>query len=417
MMRGPRVIVTSLLGLSGMGCNALIGLGQDTIIEGDAATDSGTDATLGDADAGTACANGATWQATGSLPVATVFGSPPGLLAVLGDGRVLAAGGESPQAPALSTAELYDPVAGMWTATGPTKVAGRARVLLVLPGGKALMAGGDTGNGACTADSEVYDPDAGAWSTTGPLGAPRCAGHLGVLLPTGKVLVAGGAEGPTGGSPYTSTELYDPSAGTWSDTGSLHQMRVAPAGLIALPDGNALIVGGTTAAPVCDPSVLSTAELYDPASGAWTVTGSSPTPHGAGYVTLLGNGLVLAAGGQTCSTANAGAELFDPKAGTWTPTAPMPAALQYMQGTVLADGRVLVMGGSAGGLNGGTFLYDPVAGSWSSGPSLPFKVETPGVVTLDDGRVLVAGGEGAASETAACETLACGAGDSGGSSP
>src|SRR5438105_1762049 len=51
------------------------------------------------------------------------------------------------------------------------------------------------------------------WSYTGSLNTPR-SGHTATLLPNGKVLVAGGYSG----GPLDSAELYDPATGTWSVT-------------------------------------------------------------------------------------------------------------------------------------------------------------------------------------------------------
>ena len=84
-----------------------------------------------------------------------------------------------------------------------------------------------------------------------------------------------------------------------------------------LPNGKVLVVGGLGDGDVA----LASAELYDPASGIWTATGSLSTPRQAHTATLLPNGKVLVAGGSNDGlTVTASAELYDPASGTWTAT-------------------------------------------------------------------------------------------------
>jgi hypothetical protein len=102
------------------------------------------------------------------------------------------------------------------------------------------------------------------WVPTGSLVAARTR-HTATLLPNGKVLVAGGNDGHA----LSSAELYDPASGTWTATGSMGTARERPTATL-LPNGKVLVAGG--ALNELD-AYLSSAELYDPATGTWAETG------------------------------------------------------------------------------------------------------------------------------------------------
>src|SRR5207244_774652 len=114
--------------------------------------------------------------------------------------------------------------------------------------------------------------------------------HTETLLPNGKVLVAGGSsDGFTSGL-LASAELYDPATGTWTATGSLTTGRFQHTATL-LPNGKVLVVCGTNNS---GSGLLASAELYDPVSGTWTATGSLTNPaqdRFAHTATLLPNGM------------------------------------------------------------------------------------------------------------------------------
>src|SRR6266571_1404824 len=63
----------------------------------------------------------------------------------------------------------------------------------------------------------------GKWKATGDLGTARFS-HTATLLPNGQVLVAGGFNNHD----LASAELYDPATGLWTETGSLTTGRYLP---------------------------------------------------------------------------------------------------------------------------------------------------------------------------------------------
>src|SRR5207247_7048913 len=106
-------------------------------------------------------------------------------------------------------------------------------------------------------------------------------------------------------APLVSAELYDPATGTWSVTGSLNDGRADHVEAL-LPNGMALVADGTS-------WDLSSAELYDPATGTWSLTGSLNQARKDHAATLLLNGMVLVTGGAFAGGVPlATAELYDP---------------------------------------------------------------------------------------------------------
>jgi len=136
-------------------------------------------------------------------------------------------------------------------------------------------------------------------------------------------------------------------SGTWTPTGRLATARFLHTATL-LPNGQVLVAGGGAHCDFCDP--LATAELYDPVSGRWTVTGRLATARRAHTATLLPNGKVLVAGGWN-PNALSSAELYDPATGLWTATGSMATARYWHTATLLPDGQVLVAAGWNGGGN------------------------------------------------------------------
>ena len=177
-------------------------------------------------------------------------------------------------------------------------------------------------------------------------------------------------------------------AGTWTNTGSMNVGRYAHTATL-LPNGQVLVAGGNSSGTTYEAS----AELYDPSTGTWTLTGSMNVARTVATATLLQSGEVLVAGGLSTSEITATAELYDPSTGTWTLTGSMNVARYFHTATLLQSGEVLVTGGDNNrGFTATAELYDPRTGTWTlTGSMNDARVEHTATL-LQNGQVLVAGG-------------------------
>ncbi|MDP1827521.1 MAG: kelch repeat-containing protein [Archangium sp.] len=177
-----------------------------------------------------------TWSVTGALAISTY----DHCATLLPDGRVLVSGGGGPPG-AVTRTELYDPLAGTFSTTGPMAGARYQHSATLLPDGRVLVAGGFTNLGSPNSrdTAELYDPVAGTWTGTGPLITRRYS-QTATLLPDGRVLAIGGvSESVTLGS----TELYDSTLGTWAAGAPLNVLRNNHTATL-LPGGVVLVAGG-----------------------------------------------------------------------------------------------------------------------------------------------------------------------------
>ena len=162
----------------------------------------------------------------------------------------------------------------------------------LLPSGKVLIAGGWIVGLSATnilAVCRPYDPASGIWTPTGSMSVGRFL-HAACLLPNGKVLVSGGMTNSNFAQTW-SAEIYDPASGTWTPTASTPQITSGHS-MIVLPNGKVLTapVGGFG---VCfyDPG-LSISNAWQPQITSVTsplAIGGSLTVNGSGFGQIIGN--------------------------------------------------------------------------------------------------------------------------------
>ncbi len=313
---------------------------------------------------------------------------------LLTTGKVLIAGGSSGGTNLNSFAELYDPATGLFTQAGTMVNPREAFTATLLQNGKVLFAGGDLISPAVTSAAEIFDPSTGTFATTGSLNFPRDL-HTASLLLNGQVLIAGGTS--TLSRP-ASAELYDPGTGTFILTGNLQETRFGHTAT-ALPNGTVVVAAGS------DEQLLSSIETYDPTTGVFTSQSVFMKVTRMGHsTTQLADGRVLLTGGQDAySNVNSSAEIYDPATGKFSLTGSLIQGRYGHTATLLGNGNVLVVGGYSdpAGTNLVTTaeLYNPVSGTLSptSSPNVPRAYHT--ATLLQNGKVLIAGGEIAGQQT------------------
>ena len=335
------------------------------------------------------------WSYTGSLAIARSLHTAT----LLQNGKVLVVGGNDPISGdaaiivPVNSAELYDPTTGTWSSTGSLNVGHAFHTATLLEDGKVLVAGGLACHSyfdPCSpyTSAEIYDPATGTWSVTGNLNTARYA-FTATLLLNGKVLAVGD------GFRRHDAELYDPATGTWSYTGTLNTVtsRFEHAATL-LTNGKVLVAGGG----YCGNDGcfrLNSSELYDPATGAWSITADLNTSRTRHTTTLLPNGKVLAtAGGYYDNLFNFhslnAAELYDPTTGTWTGTGDLNGFRSNHSATLLPSGKVLVAGGNNNNPES-CELYDPTTQEWTNTASFNIGRYGPIATLLFTGKVLVTG--------------------------
>ena len=229
-------------------------------------------------------------------------------------------------------AELYDPAIGTWTLTGgPVENYFYDHTATLLQNGKVLVVDSDD-NGA-----EIYNPATGTWTPTPKL--TYSDEHTATLLPDGKVLVVGGSNGVT--------EIYDSVTDKWSPGGVMNISRRGHTATL-LANGKVLVAGGYGGIEGVE---LANAEIYDPAAGKWTLVGEMSGPRREHTANLLANGKVLVTGGYNYDYASdrnkylSSTELFDPATGAWTPNGDMSTQRVRHSSVLLANGKLLIVGG------------------------------------------------------------------------
>ncbi len=404
------------------------------------------------------------WDQAGTMTVAR---DAPHAIA-LADGRVLVVGNDQ-------GVEIGDPSTGTWTAVASLDKPRTNFAMVLLSDGRAMVVGGMNDIDQSYLSALFFDPaapDEGWVMAEGLLHTAR-TDPAAVVLRDGRVLVAGGyfriapdgrapAAGallasyrqpdtrsgvltdvspPLVGAAMATAELFDPVTGQWTETAPMRYARYGAAATL-LADGRVLVVGSQCPAyggeVTVDQGACASAEVYDPASGRFTLTGSLPELDLTGYdfahsrdampdppprfmgtlVPLPDGGAVLMGkhGSEHYGATVVRSYRFDVDDGSWRQIGDVYLSWSFPMGeprpqpfeTVnvlprfrplvaqLEDGRIVVAGGDGMGWSPSTTatagLYDPDGDSWTTLPEMPEARAAGAAVTLADGSILVVGG-------------------------
>jgi len=219
-------------------------------------------------------------------------------------------------------------------------------------GNKVVIVGGLDASGNLVGSIEIFDPTTGNFTAaSATLASPR-ADHSATLLPSGNILIAGG-------NVWGATEIYDPRTDTMV-AASLPSFDRRGHSATRLANGWVLLAGGltTNVADGVGLTPTSNAVIFMPelgTTGAFTNTVlSMNTNRSAHTATLLGNGKVLLAGGDTATGETASAEIFLPESLLFTPVGALATARSKHTATSLANGTVVIIDGQ--GNNATNFL-------------------------------------------------------------
>jgi N-acetylneuraminic acid mutarotase len=373
-----------------------------------------------------------------------------------------------------TTTEIWDPTTGDWAEVAALNKSRQAFALVPLSDDRALVLGGLNADSPPQSYSSAYIFDARVsdkgWMKTGTMLAARTS-PIAAALPDGRVLVAGGYfhvqpdystapridlagyRGPlidvdmgSAGAALATAEIFDPASGTWSGTGAMKYARTGAAA-VTLADGRVLVVGssgysgsGYGFTVEVDPRAFGTAEIYDPATGRFTLAGelpdidraaieeqgqpeANPMPEDDGESSGIGALVATPDGGAVLiGHTNYWKHLadltrsfrFDSSQLTWseigntwarvgepTPVLLTTPGVRNLAGALVAsvgDGSVLVAGGGGDSPNGGytandvAELYDAVTDTWTPLPAMLDRLRGGAAVSLPDGSVLLVGG-------------------------
>ena len=295
---------------------------------------------------------------------------------LLADGRVLITGGDVNGVPS-SSAEFFN-IDGSITSAASMSTARSGHSALLLPSGQVLVTGGITSGGGVTNSAELYDPVDDLWYSTGTMQDARF-GHKVIQMPDWTILVVGGMD--ANGS-VTAVERYSPDENAFVHAGVLSQAR-SDAAVTRLDDGRIFIAGGVLTGQTL---ATNSTEIFDPATGSSARGPMLSSPRAAATATTLFDGRIAIIGGNDGTRDLASAEIYDPASDAFTVVEGITPRSHHLAVSLPYNNSVLVTGGTGGNAtdfllpwaNGDQGALAPVAASrvpHSGGFAAPLAIE------------------------------------------
>ncbi len=338
---------------------------------------------------------------------------------LLTDGSVLIVGGSGLHVPVHRQALRYVPSTSTFEPDANLNVARMAHATFTLSNGKVVVTGGwdptttGTGFDPVYKSTEIYDPATKSFTAGPDMVFPR-RHHVVTQLKDGRFLITGGIQlRGNGFGASTNAEIYDPNTNTFTVTGRMNVGRWLHTATL-LPDGRVLVAGGrdNNCTGTCPVYSLASAEIYDPATGVFTLLSGSLNVSRWGHTaTLLQDGQVLFIGGETTDTADPGmlfvTERFDPQSGAFTKGTSLGEARSFHTVTLLNNGKLLVAGGFRQAVIAvnSTEYFDPATGVSRPGGAMNELHARHTATRFDNGEVLIFAGTYSSSPAAAAETF------------
>jgi hypothetical protein len=267
----------------------------------------------------------------------------------LPDGRIMTVGGYGTTTTGnqgLVDTDIFDPATQTWTRVADMHLPRWYPDVVELADGRYVAISGNSTNTTTWADTpEVYDPTTNTWTLLSNVNTSQVHEEeypFSYLAPNGKVFTIGPSE--------DKSFFLDVNNQTWNPVGS---SGIVNGSSVMYRPGKILYSGGAASVTSTTPAQAGSATIdLNAANPAWQP--AAPMNYARVYhtLTMLADGRVLAVGGEATSDQNQvttgvlPAEIWDPATGQWTVGPSMAAARNYHSTAVLMpNGTVLVAGG------------------------------------------------------------------------
>lgn len=271
----------------------------------------------------------------------------------------------------------------------------RLEVSAVALDNKVYIIGGMDDKGS-TNLVEVYDPLINKWSRLSPL--PEKLDHAGASTFDGKIYVVGGfnSSGISTGFLF----IYDPVTDKWDRGKNMPTARGALT--VKFVNGIMYAIGGDATRlydlnKVYNPQgVVSINEAYDPKSDSWKTKSSMPTPRDHLSSAVIDGKIYVIGGrqpdiGPLFKDLNAN-EMYDPASGKWTVLKSIPTNRSGLAAATVGD-KIYVIGGESTKRTYGTNeIYDSSSDSWISEALMPSPRHGLALVNVGTNLYAIAGG-------------------------